>query len=375
MQVLIRTDASRTIGTGHVMRCLVLADRLAQTGASCLFVCREFEDHLAGSVEARGHRCVLLEVDPNPPSDTGYSDTPLAHAGWLAADWRRDAQSTIEIGETLQGVDLAIVDHYALDYRWEARIKPHTDCLLVLDDLADRQHCADMLVDQNYGHNTSDYAGLAAGSCRVLAGAQYALLRPQFAAVRPEALTRRHHPGSDRHLLIYLGGGDTDEALGRVVEILCQARPVNLGAVTLIAGNALNGKRLGNVLRSKVAARIEIVERVGDMAGLMLRADLAIGGGGITGWERCALGLPTLVVTLADNQKSTNRQLARDGHIFACVEPEDLNQDLMARFIDMDAATYRTISGNAATVTDGLGADRVMEAFGQAIEVVTVRRN
>lgn len=367
MQVLIRADASSKIGTGHVMRCLVLADRLSDAGSACQFVCRSFDGHLARLIEARGHRCVLLEVDADPPMDAGYDDTPPTHAHWLGSSWRQDAQATVETAQKLQNVDIAIVDHYALDHRWETWLKPHAERLLVLDDLADRRHCADVLVDQNYGHNRQHYAHLVTDSCRVLAGAQYALLRPQFAAIRPEALARRQSLGSDRHLLIFLGGGDTDQALNRVVETLCEARPDKLRALTLVTASASVGDVIGSELQSKLGGPVKLVNRVEDMASLMLRADLAIGGGGVTGWERCALGLPTLVLTMGDNQWPINQQLAQDGHIFACVEPEDLNEDLIARFVDMDDGAYRTLSGNAATVTDGLGADRVMEALGYEV--------
>ena len=367
MQVLIRVDASKVIGTGHVMRCLVLADRLSQAGATCLFVCRKFEGHLAQLIVARGHRSVLLETDADPPLDAGYDGAPPAHADWLVANWQQDAQATIAIAQELQNVDLAFVDHYALDHRWEKRLKPYAKRLLVLDDLADRRHCADVLVDQNYGHNKLHYAHLVTRSCRVLAGAQFALLRPQFAELRSQALARRQTVASDKHLLIFLGGGDTDRALSCVAKTLCEACPGNLGALTLVTAGASICDVVGRRLRSQFGGKIEVVSQTEDMARLMLKADLAIGGGGVTGWERCALGLPTLVLTMADNQRPINRRLAHDGHIFACVEPEDLNEDLIARFVDMDEGTYRTLSGNAATVTDGIGADRVMEALGYEV--------
>ncbi|NNE21967.1 MAG: UDP-2,4-diacetamido-2,4,6-trideoxy-beta-L-altropyranose hydrolase [Rhizobiales bacterium] len=363
MQVLIRVDASDVIGTGHVMRCLVLADRLSEEGATCQFICRSFDGHLADLIATRGHHCYLLDADTGPTMDTDHNLPPPAHANWLGVNWQIDAKATIDIAEALEGLDLLIVDHYAIDHRWERLLKPYCKRLMVLDDLVDRRHCVDVLLDQNYGHSETTYKDLVPENCKVLAGAQFALLRRQFSAQRPAALARRRQVPDVKRLLIFLGGGATDEPLGRVAMAIVDANPQNLSAVTLIAGGARNADNVAGQLRSALNVPVEVFSNVEDMASLMVKADLAIGGGGVSGWERCALGLPSLVIALADNQRAINRQLSKDQYIFSSVEPDNLSRELMRRFLDMDDQTYSTISRNAFGLCDGQGADRVLEVL------------
>ena len=363
MRVLFRADAGRSIGTGHVMRCLVLADRLAGEGAASLFVCRDQEGHLAALVKSRGHECLLLPVDDDPPRDAGYETDPPAHANWLSADWRDDADATADIAGHAGPIDLMVVDHYALDQRWQARMAQSAGRIMVIDDLADRRHECDILIDQNYGHDPSVYTGLVPERCQILAGPAYALMRPRFAALRPKALARRRAIGPSRHLLIFLGGGRTERALRRVGDALSRLQERALSAITIVAGGATNANAVAGQLRDALGLPVKLISRVDDMAMLMTEVDLAIGGGGVSAWERCALGLPSLVVIIADNQARIGRKLAKDGICHACVTPEDLQPDLLADFISMSADTYRAISDRAANIADGRGADRIMEAF------------
>lgn len=160
MRMAFRTDASSRIGTGHVMRCLTLADALREQGSECQFVCREHEGHLIGHIRSRGYKAHAL---PRSSANTSF-ESDLAHASWLDVDWQTDADQTQEaLGS--EAVDWLIVDHYALDQRWESALRSSCKRIMVIDDLADRQHDCDLLLDQNYGSSAERYHGLVSADC------------------------------------------------------------------------------------------------------------------------------------------------------------------------------------------------------------------
>jgi len=197
LKILIRTDSSVQIGTGHVMRCLTLADELRERGAEIVFVCRDFAGNLCGYIEEKGYIVQGYIVHRLPVSDTPKQNTEgnLKHAAWLGADWQTDARQVEEIIKDFNThPDWLVVDHYALDERWERYLRSYVKKIMVIDDLADRPHdCeviddladrphdCDLLLDQNFYENLeSRYDGLAPSGCKKLLGPKYALLRPEF---------------------------------------------------------------------------------------------------------------------------------------------------------------------------------------------------
>ena len=186
MKITFRTDASLQIGTGHVMRCLTLADALAARGAYCQFICRAHDGNLIEFIRRKG-----LTAHPLPAGAAlPRSPTDPTHAAWLGATQAEDAEACAPI-LAAQRPDWLIVDHYALDARWERALAPHYRKLMVIDDLADRPHSCDLLLDQTFGRDAADYRPLVPADCRLLCGSHYALLRPEFAALRPYSLQRR----------------------------------------------------------------------------------------------------------------------------------------------------------------------------------------
>ena len=223
MKIAFRVDASLQIGTGHVMRCLTLADALAAQGADCLFICREHQGNLIEHIRNKGYCVHALPVLPSVCAsslaiNTVSDEQSLAHSHWLGATQVEDAAACAAI---LAGVkpDWLIVDHYALDARWELALKSHYRKLMVIDDLADRPHLCDLLLDQTFGRDAEDYHELVPAISRLLCGSRYALLRPEFAALRDYSLQRRANPQL-RQLLITMGGVDKDNATGQVLEAL-----------------------------------------------------------------------------------------------------------------------------------------------------------
>ena len=205
------------MGTGHVMRCLTLADALSQRGAECEFICREHPGHLNALITQRGYRapplCML-----NSRNFRGQQCWWLAHAHWLGATQEEDCQACAPLIQSVQP-DWLIVDHYALDERWQKEMRPFCQKIMVIDDLADRQHDCDLLLDQTFGRNSEDYKPFVPEHCQVLCGAEYALLRPEFAQWRAYSLKRREN-GQLEHLLINLGGVDKDNISTQILQAL-----------------------------------------------------------------------------------------------------------------------------------------------------------
>ena len=364
--IAFRTDASRWIGSGHVMRCLTLADALAARGTTCHFLCRAHDGHLIERIEAHGHRvhCLCLPDESDGEcASLAVTEDALAHADWLGVAWSVDAEQSRHVLAELQP-DWLVVDHYALDARWEVIATPEGCRLLVIDDLADRSHCADLLLDQNLGRRAADYAGLVPEACRVLVGPAYALLRPEFAVWRDVSLTRRRAPRL-QHLLITLGGVDADNVTGRVLEALSQCPLPDDLQISVVMGAIAPWLDDVRVQARRMPWPTEVVVDVDDMARRMAEADLAIGAAGSTSWERCCLGLPTVMVALAENQVAIARHLNEAEaaiHVGTTASSAwtDRLQRVMAA-ITAEPARLDALTHQAADLTEGQGAKALVD--------------
>lgn len=361
--IAFRADASIEIGSGHVMRCLTLADRLAAAGAQCHFICRDLPGHAGPMIAARGHKLCLL---PAAGPFTARPGDPV-HAAWAAVPFERDAAETRAFLDRIQP-GLLVLDHYAFDGRWQSAVAAPR--LLVIDDLADRPHAADILLDQNAGRHQRDYDGLVPERCIRLIGPAFALLRPEFAARRGESLARRRVARWHR-LLITMGGIDKDDATGALLEALAElAFPEDFAIDVVMGARAPHIDRVRQ-RAAQLPVPVTVHVDVADMAGLMAGADLAIGAAGGTSWERCCLGLPSLMLVLADNQARSASALAASG---AAV--------LLGRFGDAgwrqrlaetwDALPLAEMSARAADLCDGQGALRLLQVL--AADGLSVRR-
>ncbi|MFG6531415.1 MULTISPECIES: UDP-2,4-diacetamido-2,4,6-trideoxy-beta-L-altropyranose hydrolase [unclassified Sulfitobacter] len=293
MKICFRADASVEIGNGHMMRCLTLAQELRKRGAVCHFVTRAHQGHRADLIAQLGFELSLLSV-PDGPAPA----SPPDHAAWAGVSWERDlAESRAVIAEA----DWLIVDHYALDARWQRGLVDCVDRIMVIDDLADRPQAAALLLDQNLGREAKDYDGLVSDDCRILTGPRFALLRPEFAAQRERSLTRRQTPQL-AHLMVTMGGTDAIDATSQVLRALKDADLAEALRISVVMGSRAPALERVRALAADMPWPTEVLVDVRDMAALMTDADLAIGAGGSTTWERCCLGLPSIIVETAANQ-------------------------------------------------------------------------
>ncbi len=309
MRGIFRADASTQIGTGHVMRCLTLADALRDRGARCGFVCREHPGHLLDLIRSRGHETHALPLAT--AFRTSGGDAAHDHADWLGADWASDVQQTLAIMHDTP-VDWLVVDHYALDARWEKQIGAHCSKVLVIDDLADRPHDCDLLLDQNWLGAGPDlrYAGLVPERCRTLLGPRHALLTPEYAQLRAATPVR---DGNVRRVLVFMGGADPSNQTSKVLEALMHPALQSLSLDVVVGVNHPDPRRVEQAAAERPATTFHY--GIPSLAGLMAQADLMIGAGGSTAWERMCLGLPAIVIGIARNQLEISRALMAAGYI------------------------------------------------------------
>jgi len=290
MNIVFRTDASIQIGTGHIMRCLTLAEALRGRGAECLFICRKHKGHLLEHIRQRGF---------------DVRDLPV-----LGSDWATDLAQTKNIVEETK-VDWLVVDHYELDARWESSMRQICRRLMVIDDLANRPHDCDILLDQNFYRNQEQrYQGLLMQHSKTLLGPAYILLRTEFDKVRQELRTR---DGIVKRIIIFFGGSDPKNQTLIVLATLKKMNMPNISVDVVVGYN--NPNRYFIQMLCKQITGITFHCNISNMAELILNADLGIGAGGSAMWERCYLGLPTITVVFAENQLRTTEDVAYLGAI------------------------------------------------------------
>jgi UDP-2,4-diacetamido-2,4,6-trideoxy-beta-L-altropyranose hydrolase len=365
MKIAFRADASLQIGTGHVIRCLTLADALAARGADCQFLCRAHEGNLLELIRGKGYVAHALprgkEASAGSPARDSWSATrDLAHYCWLSTTQAQDAHDCTPVLAALHP-DWLIVDHYALDARWERALAAHYRRLMVIDDLADRPHACDLLLDQTFGRDAADYSPIVPVDSRLLCGSQYALVRSEFAILRPYSLQRRAKPAL-RNMLVTMGGVDKDNATGQVLQAL---RPCPLPSdcrITVVMGPTAPWLDDVRKQAKDMLSPTRVLVGVNNMAQLIADSDLSIGAAGTTAWERCCLGVPSIILVLADNQRKVAQVLEQAGAAKLVSLSQGAAAELKAMIFAMldDAALLTNMSRSAAKIVDGAGVNAVV---------------
>ena len=357
-KVAFRVDASLQMGSGHVMRCLTLADALQSAGAQCLFVCRPYPGQLVEKIREK-HRCVELPVASTDREQGGQGEIS-SYANWLGCSWEADASQSCDVLRDFQA-DWLVVDHYALDRRWEQAVQAVCRQVFVIDDLANRSHSGALLLDQNLGRSQADYAGLVSSGCITLAGPAFALLRDEFASARQASLERRKE-GFVGNLLLTMGGADAGNATAAVLQTLAQSALSHQCVVTVVLGPQNPWFAQVKDLAATLPFQTQVLVNCSDMAALMRNADLAIGAAGATSWERCCLGLPTILLTLAENQIPSAMALHNAGAALYVGGQECIEAKLPAAIDSLlNTRALQAMCRAASAICDGLGVQRVMD--------------
>jgi UDP-2,4-diacetamido-2,4,6-trideoxy-beta-L-altropyranose hydrolase len=362
MRAIFRADSSLNIGTGHVMRCLALADTLSKRGVQCIFICRDHEGHSIQLIDQYGYQSLIL---PTTRSDTKYNLDDTPYSRWLATDWITDAEDTRQVLLANRSSELPnwlIVDHYAIDQRWEGLLRSYVQHIMVIDDLADRYHNCDVLLDQNLARKSSDYKGLLMPNTATLIGPQFSLLRPEFVSLRSKSLDRRNNNPNLKTILISMGGIDRLNATEQALDVLKGCTFQASLQIIVIMGSGAPWISHVEKKAAEMPWPTKVMTGVTNMAQLMAVSDLAIGAAGGTAWERCCLGLPSLVFSLAENQTANAAALDNVG---AAIALDNFQQ--IREIFDSWYSTRQTefklmmMSQAAAAVSDGYGCSRTVD--------------
>ena len=367
MRLTIRADSSIRIGNGHITRCLTLVDAIKQqamsngeTSVDVCFICRELPGNCIEQVVARGYRVARL-----PKIDTPCDVTDnLDHANWLGVDWMCDLTQTLSVLDA--SPSLMLVDHYSIDARWHRAFRKHhpTTKLVAIDDLANRALDVDLLLDQTAGREKDDYIPHTPPHCIHLCGSEYALLHSRFHTLREQAKQQRVLSRPIHNILVTMGGTDPDNTtltvLASLSELISALFTPN---IHIVMGS--HAPYLADV-KTYIQRYPEMTLHVDTdkMPELMLDADLAIGAAGTTSWERCCLGLPTLMFINASNQSLIANELAEQKAainlgMLTNVNEQTITEELNNLIYQPEALNMMAV--NAFRLCDGLGARRVSE--------------
>ena len=306
MRVAFRVDSSTQVGSGHLMRCLTLAGQLRKNKrAECLFICRDLPGNLSQLVIREGYSLKQLPSAVPDSALTGYGK-------WLTVSQQQDAVETIDCLREAGKPDCLVIDSYAIDEVWEKQLRPYVGQIMVIDDLANRRHECDILLDQNfYLDKDTRYQGLVPSGCQLLLGPSYVLLRDEFYAERKKL---RKRDGKIKNILVFYGGSDMSNETMKALHALIDWNHPEVD-INVIVGES-------NPHRTEVEkfcyqySNMEYYCQISNMAEFMNKADLALGAGGTTTWERCYLGLPAIVTAVAENQVHICRDCATAGYIY-----------------------------------------------------------
>ena len=353
MNIAFRTDATNQIGTGHFMRCLALAEGLKDHGANIRFVSRNLPQYLSELINQKGIELVQL-----PEIDNDIALDELAHSKWLGISQANDAIATINALSD-KDWDWLIVDHYALDSRWENRLRKSVNKIMVIDDIADRDHDCDVLLDQNYyADMETRYTNKVPRHCKLLLGPKYALLRDEFKYWRTKVKPRT---GPVKRILIFFGGVDSDNYTGQTLDALKEINLEDIHIDVVIGAQHPYRSKIETIcIKQSYTCHVQ----TNNMAELMATADLAIGAGGSSSWERCCLGLPTILVVIANNQIDIAEGL---NSIDACcyIKKSDIVDKHQITQVIKNLITNKkqlnSISIKAFALVDGMGVEKISQ--------------
>ena len=352
MRIAIRADASEKIGHGHVMRCLTLASGLNLAGADVSLLSRDLPIELETSVLQA--QCQYYELPK-----------------WIGNKWQDDALSSGKILSANDPLDWLIVDHYGLDYKWEQQMRRYTKRIFAIDDLADRQHLTDVLLDPNYPDDAVErYRGKLPANCLVLSGTNFVLLREEFISERAS-----RDNNNRTNLLIQFGGADPINCTAFTIRALAPILAKGVPCDVVVGGAYTHLADLHGLLNEYHFPKVNLYVATNDMATLISHARLAVAGGGTSVWERCCLGLPSIVMAIAENQFKPLERLQETGAVKSLgyahsVDPNQLRSEVEAIWSDSKQLQIMGEFGQA--LVDGNGLRRVLDVITSEFSEVIV---
>ncbi len=352
-RVAVRVDSGTVIGGGHLSRCLVLAETLRRRGAEVTFISRSHRGNGCSRIAARGFGLHHLEAPPSAAE-------PERYGSWLGASIAADAAETVNAVEDFKA-DWVVVDHYGVDIEWERTVRKACGRLLAIDDLTGRAHDCDLLVDHNLQPRDTVSPSRSRGMANQLLGPRYALLSESYKSAR-RLISRS--PGEAARVLVFFGSSEPAGLTATVLRALSLDGLRGLYVDAVVVGDDRTMDEVCRVARGR--GRCTVHAMLPSLAGLMLRADIAVGAGGVSALERASLGLPSLVATIANNQRAPAEAMADRGAIVLLGQANRLSErDWAVGLLGLcsDPQRLSEMGRAAAALVDCWGADRVAAAM------------
>jgi UDP-2,4-diacetamido-2,4,6-trideoxy-beta-L-altropyranose hydrolase len=349
VNVVFRVDSATHIGGGHLMRCLALAEELRDRGVRVKFICRELAGNLISHLRKQE-----ISVSVLTKNSTNSIKTSINDSNWLGVTQNNDAEDTIRALKN-EKPEWLIVDHYGLDINWESTLRPYCGQMMVIDDLANRLHECDILLDQNYQlkKNTQRYNAIVPKKCKLILGSSYALLRKEFQILRQQSLLK---PKLLKQLLVFFTTGDDRGETLKAMQGICLFDKVE--KVDVVVGTANRDKIA--IKKMCLDKKWEYHCQIDYMPKLIANNDLVIGASGSSNWERCALGIPAIVVILSEDQAAIAHSLESAGVVINMGWNTKVKAADYARVLaNLTPKKIESLSINAASLVDTKGAQRV----------------
>jgi len=320
MKIIIRVDSSDLIGSGHVMRCLTLADKIVENGSEVIFITRKNNGSITELIKLKGFSVYEIGIDSK--LDSSNMNIKDNYDSLLGVSEKTDANETIEIIKNLN-IDWIIIDHYSISLKWQKLIRPFVKKIMVIDDLANRMHDCDMLLDQNwFKNNESRYTDLVGSSCTLLLGPKFLLLRDEFIEIKKHKMN-----GLSRKInrvFVFFGGSDPSNLSSLFLKKLIRSKLNSVEVDIVIGKSNQHINEVKKIAQKRSLTNLHIQTK--NMASLISKADIAIGSGGFNLWECIYLDTPSIVFPFAQNQKTVLKDLSKFGPIKVMKNFANLNQ-------------------------------------------------
>ena len=349
--IVFRVDAADHIGTGHLQRCITLAKELQKSEYQIIFVMISFDLSFINLVKKESINVITMSAPLLESIKTDDSAT------WLGKTQEDDAKDFLAVTRHID-MSWCIVDHYSIDYKWQKLVRKNISKILVIDDLANRKHECDILLDQNYWSNfLTRYDPLINNDCLRLLGPKYSLLRDEFKTLR--ATENNREKTKLNNILINFGGIGNYVFLEKIANVLPHfSHKYNF---TLITGKMSISSF--NVIKNKLAhTGVNVTEKTSNMAKLMFESDYAFGACGSTVWERFCLGVNSALVEVAENQHELLDFLVHKSLVDYLGKASELSSEQIHSFIEslnLDSIIYNERKTRIMSLVDGKGATRV----------------
>jgi len=359
MKVVFRVDSGNSMGGGHLSRCLTLANKLREAvSACCYFIIRKHPGYQSKLIENSGFEYSCLPLNHEIDYFNGN------YEGWVGAEWQVDSvetkQKLLEWSKT-NTFDWMIVDHYGLDEKWEQTFINQGLRVGVIDDLVNRPHVCHFLVDQTCGRLPKEYVSLVDHKTKLLTGERFCLMRPDFFEYRGKSLKFKKEYKKTNKILLNFGSTDPHNHTCKAIQGISDFAHAYDAEVIVVVGSGCPYLAEINEQASHSSLKIQIMIDVKEMAKLLVDIDLAVGAAGASTWERCMLGVPTLLVKTAENQRDVIQRVVSAG---AALEyTGDVGSSSLSEALEGLVLEYHSVSKAASNLVDGSGFITVIEQF------------